>query len=125
MLLQPYGYPTSMTYVPAMTYVFVGLTSVVLAYFTAMDKSEDSEDLPKDESATAMLPGFGEAESTEEEEEEESSASQEEVAEPENEEQETENKEESEPPVVGGRKKRKTMSKRKMKKSRSSKSRTK
>ena len=124
MLLQPYGYPTSMTYVPAMTYVFVGLTSVVLAYFTAMDKSEDSEDLPKDESATAMLPGFGEAESTEEEEEE-SSASQEEVAEPENEEQETENKEESEPPVVGGRKKRKTMSKRKMKKSRSSKSRTK
>jgi hypothetical protein len=123
MLLQPYGYPTSMTYVPAMTYVFVGLTSVVLAYFTAMDKSEDSEDLPKDESATAMLPGFGEAESTEEEEE--SSASQEEVAEPENEEQETENKEESEPPVVGGRKKRKTISKRKMKKSRSSKSRTK
>jgi hypothetical protein len=49
----------TVTSVPAITYVFVGLTSFVLAYFTAMDKGEDSESLPKDESVTSMLPGLG------------------------------------------------------------------
>jgi hypothetical protein len=49
----------TVTSVPAITYVFVGLTSFVLAYFTAMDKGENSESLPKDESVTSMLPGLG------------------------------------------------------------------
>ena len=59
MLLQSSANQNTVTSVPAITYVFVGLTSFVLAYFTAMDKGEDSESLPKDESVTSMLPGLG------------------------------------------------------------------
>jgi hypothetical protein len=49
----------AVTTVPAITYLFVGITSFVLAYFTAMDKGEETETMSKDESTTSMLPGFG------------------------------------------------------------------
>ena len=112
----------TVTSVPAITYVFVGLTSFVLAYFTAMDKGGDSESLPKDESVTSMLPGLGatasEAEEGDDKPNDEASTTESET-EPD---QSTYESESKPPPPLAGGKKRKNSIKKQIKKTTSKRS---
>ena len=105
----------TVTSVPAITYVFVGLTSFVLAYFTAMDKGGDSESLPKDESVTSMLPGLGATASEAENEQEEGDEKPNDEAsttESETEPDQSTYESESKPaPVTGGKKRKKSIKK--------------
>ena len=123
----------TVTSVPAITYVFVGLTSFVLAYFTAMDKGEDSESLPKDESVTSMLPGLGAlataAENGEEKtnDEESTTTGSEPESEPESESSASESETNPPPtPLTGGKKRKNSIKKqiKKIKSKRSTKSRS-
>lgn len=113
----------TVTSVPAITYVFVGLTSFVLAYFTAMDKGEDSESLPKDESVTSMLPGLGAlvtaAENGEEKTNDEESTT---GSEPESESSANESETNPPPTPLTGGKKRKNSIKKQIKKTTSKRS---
>ena len=124
MLLQSSANQNTVTSVPAITYLFVGLTSFVLAYFTAMDKGEDSESLPKDESVTSMLPGLGTA-MTESENGEEKPSDEESTMEPESEPEPEPSESETNPPTqapLAGGKKRKNSIKKQIKKIKSKRS---
>ena len=127
MLLQSSANQNTVTSVPAITYLFVGLTSFVLAYFTAMDKGEDSESLPKDESVTSMLPGLGTA-MTESENGEEKPSDEESTMEPESEPEpsESETNPPAQAPLAGGKKRKNSIKKqiKKIKSKRSTKSRS-
>ena len=127
MLLQSSANQNTVTSVPAITYLFVGLTSFVLAYFTAMDKGEDSESLPKDESVTSMLPGLGTA-MTESENGEEKPSDEESTMEPESEPEpsESETNPPTQAPLAGGKKRKNSIKKqiKKIKSKRSIKSRS-
>lgn len=129
MLLQSSTNQNTVTSVPAITYLFVGLTSFVLAYFTAMDKGEDSESLPKDESVTSMLPGLGTA-MTESENGEEKPSDEESTMEPESEPEPEPSESETNPPaqapLAGGKKRKNSIKKqiKKIKSKRSTKSRS-
>ena len=127
MLLQSSTNQNTVTSVPAITYLFVGLTSFVLAYFTAMDKGEDSESLPKDESVTSMLPGLGTA-MTESENGEEKPSDEESTMEPESEPEpsESETNPPAQAPLAGGKKRKNSIKKqiKKIKSKRSIKSRS-
>uniref|UniRef100_A0A6C0DMC8 Uncharacterized protein n=1 Tax=viral metagenome TaxID=1070528 RepID=A0A6C0DMC8_9ZZZZ len=127
MLLQSSTNQNTVTSVPAITYLFVGLTSFVLAYFTAMDKGEDSESLPKDESVTSMLPGLGTA-MTESENGEEKPSDEESTMEPESEPEpsESETNPPAQAPLAGGKKRKNSIKKqiKKIKSKRSTKSRS-
>ena len=67
--------PDTQVPVPAIAYVFIGLTSLVLAYFTAVDKNGGGAVVTenKEESAMSMLPSFS---NTPEESQSESSQSE-------------------------------------------------
>jgi hypothetical protein len=67
--------PVNQAPVPAIAYVFIGLTSLVLAYFTAVDKNGGGAVVTenKEESAMSMLPSFS---NTPEESQSESSQSE-------------------------------------------------
>jgi hypothetical protein len=127
MLLHSSGNQNTVTSVPAVTYLFVGLTSFVLAYFTAMDKGEDSESLPKDESVTSMLPGLGTA-MTESENGEEKPSDEESTMEPESEPEpsESETNPPAQAPLAGGKKRKNSIKKqiKQIKSKRSTKSRS-
>lgn len=119
----------TVTFVPAITYVFVGLTSFVLAYFTAMDKGEDSESLPKDESVTSMLPGLGTMVTTSASESENGEEGDDEASTTESEtepDQSTYESESKPAPVTGGKKRKNSIKKqtKKTKSKRSTKSRS-
>ena len=131
MLLQSSANQNTVTSVPAITYVFVGLTSFVLAYFTAMDKGEDSESLPKDKSVTSMLPGLGTT-MTDSENEEEKPSDEESTMKPESETEsepepsESETNPPAQAPLAGGKKRKNSIKKqiKKIKSKRSTKSRS-
>lgn len=124
MLLHSSGNQNTVTSVPAVTYLFVGLTSFVLAYFTAMDKGEESESLPKNESVTSMLPGLGTMMTDSENDQGDEKPSDEESiteSEPEQSTSEPESSALPAAPLAGG-KKRKTSIKKQMKKKKSKRS---
>jgi hypothetical protein len=124
MLLHSSGNQNTVTYVPAVTYLFVGLTSFVLAYFTAMDKGEESESLPKNESVTSMLPGIGTMMTDSENDQgDEKPSDEESITESEPEQSTSESDASPLPaaPLAGG-KKRKTSIKKQMKKKKSKRS---
>lgn len=114
----------TVTSVPAITYVFVGLTSFVLAYFTAMDKGGDSESLPKDESVTSMLPGLGAtaSEAGNGEEGDEKPNAEASTTESETEPDQSTYESESKPAPLAGGKKRKNSIKKQIKKTKSKRS---
>jgi hypothetical protein len=104
----------TVTTIPAITYLFVGLTSFVLAYFTAMDKDEETEELPKEESATEMLPGL-DSSSNENNSETDTPPNAEEEPGLETESEDT-TEEKNEQPISGGKKRKHSVKKRAVKK---------
>lgn len=111
--------PVNQAPVPAIAYVFIGLTSLVLAYFTAVDKNTGGATEVvaenKEESATSMLPSFS---NTPEESQYESKEQP--SYETPNEEAEAVPAEDSpEKSITGGKKKNKKTKRRKQKQNRS------
>lgn len=112
------GQSPQTTTIPAITYVMVGVTSVILAYFTAMDKGGETAEIAEETSATNLLPAFGES-SAESEPEPPTEPESEPESEPEYEPEEAEPIPEPEPeekPAFGGKKKKRTRGRRSAKK---------
>lgn len=104
--------PDTQVPVPGIAYVFIGLTSLVLAYFTAVDKNGGQAVVTenKEESAMSMLPSFS---NTPEESQSESSPSSYETPDA------VPIDDSAEKPMSGGKKKNKKSKRRKQKQNRS------
>jgi len=109
--------PDTQVPVPAIAYVFIGITSLVLAYFTAVDKNGGEAVVTenKEESAMSMLPSFSNTPEESQSESSQSESSQSSYETPDA----VPIDDSAEKPMSGGKKKNKKSKRRKQKQNRS------